>query len=105
MILEVMPRPVRYNDLLTITFILALVTTPICASGADVEVWAVPSIHKVRPDDPAQSRNAVWDGASRTISAAAREMNTYLSRSSSLPSRRRIETIPSNPVFSSLLQT
>ena len=49
---------------------LVLLAVSMCAFGTDIEVWAVPSIQKVRPDDPAQSRNAVWDGASRTISLA-----------------------------------
>ncbi|HEY6986829.1 MAG TPA: hypothetical protein VH369_00515, partial [Bryobacteraceae bacterium] len=49
---------------------LVLSAVSICAFGADIEVWAVPGIQKIRPDDLAQSRNAVWDGASRTISLA-----------------------------------
>jgi hypothetical protein len=40
------------------------------AAAADVEIWAVPSIYKVRPDEPAQKSNAVWDGASRTVTLA-----------------------------------
>ena len=49
---------------------LVLSAVSMCSFGKDIEVWAVPSIQKVRPDDPAQSRNAVWDGDSRTISLA-----------------------------------
>ncbi len=41
-----------------------------CASAAGIEVWAVPSIYKVRPDEPAQTRNAVWDSSSRTVTMA-----------------------------------
>jgi len=39
----------------------------VSAWAADVEVWAVPSIYKVRP---AQATNAVWDAASRTVTVA-----------------------------------
>jgi hypothetical protein len=51
--------------LLSLSVLLA-----VSACAADVEVWAVPSIYKVRPDEPAQASNAVWDGASRTVTLA-----------------------------------
>jgi hypothetical protein len=35
-----------------------------------VEVWAVPSVYKVRPNEPAQASNLVWDKTSKTISIA-----------------------------------
>ena len=35
-----------------------------------VEIWAVPSVSKVRPDDPAQSKNLVWDRETKTVSVA-----------------------------------
>src|SRR5947209_11447314 len=70
MIVEIISKTASLNGLGAIRLALALATVSIGASGADVEFWAVPSIHKVRPDDPVQSRNAVWNGASRTVSAA-----------------------------------
>jgi len=35
-----------------------------------VSVWAVPSIHKVRPDDPPEASNPVWSAKTKTISIA-----------------------------------
>jgi Domain of unknown function (DUF4091) len=70
MIFEGIPKTTRFIGLSVIRLAFALAAVSRCASGTDLDVWAVPSIHKVRPDDPAQSRNAVWDGASRTISVA-----------------------------------
>ena len=32
-----------------------------------IQVWAVPSIHKVRPTDPVQSDNPVWSKKTRTV--------------------------------------
>ena len=40
------------------------------AQSLPVEVWAVPGIYKVRPSEPAQKTNSVWDGSTRTISIA-----------------------------------
>ena len=40
------------------------------AQSAPVEVWAVPSIYKVRPDESAQVRNAVWQKQTRTVAIA-----------------------------------
>jgi beta-lactamase class A len=40
------------------------------AQTPPAEVWAVPSVYKVRPDAPAQARNLVWDKASKTITVA-----------------------------------
>jgi hypothetical protein len=51
-----------------LTFLLAAVCA--FATAAEIEVWAVPSIYKVRSDEPAQNRNAVWDGAARTVALA-----------------------------------
>ncbi|HYK91013.1 MAG TPA: glycoside hydrolase domain-containing protein [Acidobacteriota bacterium] len=45
--------------------IVALTTRAMPANN--VEVWAVPSIHKVRPNDPAQSSNLVWSQKTKTI--------------------------------------
>ena len=44
------------------------VATP--AEPADVQVWAVPSIQKVRPDDKLEKSNLVWSGETKTISVA-----------------------------------
>ncbi|MEW5974988.1 MAG: DUF4091 domain-containing protein [Acidobacteriota bacterium] len=35
-----------------------------------VQVWAVPSVQKVRPDDPVESDNLVWSSQSKTIAIA-----------------------------------
>jgi len=35
-----------------------------------IEVWAVPSVYRVRPNEPAQAVNLVWDNTSKTISIA-----------------------------------
>jgi hypothetical protein len=40
------------------------------AEAPRVEVWAVPSVAKVRPDDRVQAHNLVWDKSARTISIA-----------------------------------
>ena len=40
------------------------------AVAADVEVWAVPSLVKIRPEDAPQTSNPVWDGQSRTVTVA-----------------------------------
>src|ERR1035438_1144968 len=40
------------------------------AQTPSVEVWAVPSAVKVRPDDRVQARNLVWDKSTKTISIA-----------------------------------
>src|SRR5579884_535546 len=48
-----------------------LLVVGVCCSAAPlVEVWAVPSIQKVRPDAPSEAANAVWDSASRTVSVS-----------------------------------
>ena len=47
-----------------ISCVAALAQTP------SVEVWAVPSAVKVRPDDRVQARNLVWDKSTKTISIA-----------------------------------
>jgi hypothetical protein len=67
---ELTPTALNFNRLRLMKVALVLSAVSMCAFGTDIEVWAVPSIQKVRPDDPAQSQNAVWDGASRTISLA-----------------------------------
>lgn len=46
----------------------ALLAGQCVPAALPVDVWAVPSIAKVRPDDPAQSKNLVWERESKTIS-------------------------------------
>jgi len=38
--------------------------------ASEVTVWAAPSVYKVRPDESAQQRNAVWDQTSKTVTLA-----------------------------------
>jgi len=40
------------------------------AQALPVEVWAVPSVYKVRPNEPAQAANLVWNSGSKTVSIA-----------------------------------
>lgn len=40
------------------------------AQAPPVEVWAVSSVYKVRPNEPAQAGNLVWDKASKTIAVS-----------------------------------
>ncbi len=47
------------------SFLAAL--APQSAPIADIQVWAVPSIHKVRPEDPVQSDNFIWSKKTKTI--------------------------------------
>lgn len=48
---------------------LAVLVASAC-SAQPVEVWAVPSIAKVRPADAVQASNAVWDAPTKTVSIA-----------------------------------
>ncbi len=48
--------------------LLVFITGEWTQAAAPAEVWAVPSVTKVRPNDPAQSKNLVWEGQSKTIS-------------------------------------
>ncbi len=52
-------------SLLSLCLALAL---PQAESSDSVHVWAVPSIHKVRPNDPVQAVNLVWSEKTKTIS-------------------------------------
>ncbi len=52
------------SPLLSLCFV---VNAPQAAQGGDIQVWAVPSIHKVRPADPIQSENAVWSRKTKTV--------------------------------------
>ncbi len=61
----------RYrNHRRLVRLLVCLVVAAACAQTAEIEVWAVPAIHKVRPDDRPQAANLVWDGKSKTISIA-----------------------------------
>lgn len=55
---------------LTLLTLMVLGTGLCPAQTAPVEVWAVPSVYKVRPDEPTQASNAVWQKQTRTISVA-----------------------------------
>ncbi len=57
--------------MLTVIPLLSLclfVLEPQAAPGTDIQVWAVPGIHKVRPNDPVQSANLVWSKQTKTVS-------------------------------------
>jgi len=53
-------------------FVIAILMRCVSALGQapSVEVWAVPSVAKVRPDDRVQGHNLVWDKSTKTISIA-----------------------------------
>lgn len=40
------------------------------AADAEVQVWVVESVHKVRPEDPPQAANLVWSEKTKTITMA-----------------------------------
>jgi hypothetical protein len=44
--------------------------TAALSQALPVEVWAVPSVYKVRPNEPAQAGNLVWNSESKTVSIA-----------------------------------
>jgi hypothetical protein len=49
----------------------AVLAAPSCfAQTGDVQVWAVPGVHKIRPDDRPQASNLVWDAKTKTISVS-----------------------------------
>ncbi|MFN7996103.1 MAG: DUF4091 domain-containing protein [Bryobacteraceae bacterium] len=48
-------------------FVLLYAATAALAQAPPAGVWAVPSVYKVRPEEPAQSGNVVWHRQSRTI--------------------------------------
>jgi Glycoside hydrolase 123, catalytic domain/Glycoside hydrolase 123 N-terminal domain len=50
--------------------LLALSASAALAQAPPAEVWAVPSVYKVRPDERVQASNLVWDKSSKTISVA-----------------------------------
>ena len=56
------------GEMILLWFLLAAMAA--CAQTGGVEVWAVPSVHKVRPDERKQSSNLVWDGKTKTVSVA-----------------------------------
>ena len=53
-------------------FVIAFLMSCVSALGQapSVEVWAVPSVAKVRPDDRVRGHNLVWDKSTKTISIA-----------------------------------
>ncbi len=56
--------------LLVTTFLVAPLTVVFCGAEDKVEVWAVPSIQKVRPEAPVEAENLVWDASAKTIQVA-----------------------------------
>lgn len=61
-------------------------------SAAEIEVWALSSLHRVKPEDGPQASNAVWDGATRTVKlAGARNEHVpfQIAISAPLPGRRQ----------------
>jgi hypothetical protein len=70
------------------------------AQTPPVEVWAVPSVYKVRPNEPAQADNLVWDKTSKTISiAGAKNEHIPFQVVLSVPStaRRKLQTHTGQP--------
>jgi hypothetical protein len=57
------------TSMATMLFVL-LSVAPSFAQTGEVEVWAVPSVYKVRPDQRSQASNLVWDKTTKTISIA-----------------------------------
>lgn len=60
------------------------------AQAPPVEFWAVPSVYKVRPNEPVQAGNLVWDRQSKTISVAG-------AKNQHIPFQVVISVPPSNP--------
>ncbi len=58
---------VRLVFALLLVLVLSL---PNLLAAAKVDVWAVPSIQKVRPDDPVETTNLVWSQRAKTVSLA-----------------------------------
>ncbi len=56
----------------TLLFIIAATTTYVAspAEPTNVQVWAVPNVQKVRPDDKVEKSNLVWSAETKTISVA-----------------------------------
>jgi hypothetical protein len=61
-----MHRPVIFSLFASLFFALP----PLMAQSGPVQVWAAPSLQKVRPSDPVQTSNLVWSQESRTINLA-----------------------------------
>lgn len=56
---------------LVLLAVLSLLLTGLFgAENPPVEIWAVPSVHKVRPEDPVQESNLVWSSTAKTVSVA-----------------------------------
>ncbi len=53
---------------LVLAISFALMAAECAAAATPVQIWVAPSDLKVRPDDPAQSKNWIWEQQSRTIS-------------------------------------
>ena len=53
---------------LVLALSFALMAAGCAAAATPVQIWVAPRDLKVRPDDPAQSKNWIWEQQSRTIS-------------------------------------
>ncbi|MCW5979203.1 MAG: DUF4091 domain-containing protein [Bryobacteraceae bacterium] len=54
-----------------ILILLVFVSASLClAQSAPTQVWAAPAVYKVRPEEPVQSTNLVWDAKSKIVSVA-----------------------------------
>lgn len=53
-----------------LVYLVFLLTCAYRLLPAQVEVWAAPSVYKVRPEARPQSSNLVWDGRTKTVSLA-----------------------------------
>ncbi len=54
----------------TVFLCIFILWSPAVAAGEEVQVWAVESVHKVRPEDPPQASNLVWSEKTNTITLA-----------------------------------
>ena len=55
---------------MTVLLLLFLSAVISAAQTAGLEVWAAPSLYKVRPDERPQASNLVWDRQTKTVSIA-----------------------------------
>jgi hypothetical protein len=51
----------------TLLLFLTAFAAAVSAAEHPVTVWAVPSIQKVRPEDPVEASNLVWSGKTKTV--------------------------------------
>ena len=51
----------------TVFLLLTAFAVAVPAAEPPVSVWAVPSVQKVRPEDPVEASNLVWSGKTKTV--------------------------------------